>query len=294
MEECLRQYLTYLQDVKKASINTQMSYGRDLRKMIRYFEEQGITDIRKVNRTNINSYVLYLEKQTESSATLSRYIASMKAFFSYFREVGILKDAVASEIKAPRLVKRMPDILTTRQVDDLLSQPDLKSKKGIRDKAMLELLYATGMRVSELLHLKCTDVNLDMCYVVCQSAGKSRVIPFNNQAKHALADYLENVRPGMLADSGEEELFTNCNGKVMSRQGFWKIIKAYGEMAGIKQDITPHTLRHSFAAHLLANGAELSAVQEMMGHSDIATTQIYVNAGGRRIREEYAKAHPRK
>lgn len=294
MEEYLRQYLSYLHNVKKASLNTELSYARDLRKMIKYFEEQGIRDIQKINRTNINSYVLFIEKQTDSTATISRYIASMKAFFAYFREEGIIKESLTSEIKAPRLEKKVPEVLTMEQVDELLNQPDLKNPKGIRDKAMLELLYATGMRVSELLHLKCEDVNLDMCYVECKSSGKSRVIPFNGQAQKALRAYLANARPDMLADSDNEILFTNCSGNNMSRQGFWKIIKGYGMMAGIKQDITPHTLRHSFAAHLVTNGAELSAVQEMMGYSDITATQIYVKAGNKKIREEYAKAHPRK
>lgn len=293
MEEYLQQYLDYLHNVKKVSANTEASYGCDLRKMIKYFEGQEIFDVRKINRTNINSYMLFLEKQTGSSATLSRNIASMKAFFGYLREEGFIKEAVTNDIRAPRLVKKMPEILSLEQVDNLLSQPDLKSRKGIRDKAMLELLYATGMRVSELIHLRCSDINLDMNYAVCSGSSKSRVIPFNGQAKTALENYLRNVRTDMAADENGDILFTNCNGKVMSRQGFWKIIKGYGKMAGIEQDITPHTLRHSFAAHLVANGAELDAVQEMMGHSDIATTQIYVKAGNAKIREVYEKAHPR-
>lgn len=294
MEEYLRQYLEYLHNVKKVSINTELSYGRDIRKMLQYFTEQGITDISKVNRTNINSYVLFVEKNTTSTATVSRYIASMKAFFNFLRERGIVKEQVTGELRAPKLIKKMPEILSIEQVDSLLAQPDGKNAKGVRDKAMLELLYATGMRISELLSLNCEDLNLDLCYVVCRTTGKSRVIPFNSQAQRALKQYLLNARPSMVAEESIKTLFTNCNGTDMSRQGFWKIIKCYGEMAGIMKDITPHTLRHSFAAHLVENGAELSAVKEMMGHADIATTQIYANMANVKIREVYAKAHPRK
>lgn len=294
MEEYLEQYMEYLRNVKRASVNTSLSYGRDLRKMIRYFDGQGINDIGKITRTNINSYMLYIEKQTGSSATISRYIASMRAFFVYMKDMGVIKECPVNDIKAPKIVKKMPDILSVDEMLLLLEQPDVKSDKGIRDKAMLELLYATGMRVSELINLKISDVNMEMGYVTCTSAGKTRVIPFNQEAGKALEAYIGDVRKKMIANEDEDVLFTNCNGEPMSRQGFWKIIKYYGQKAGISHDITPHTLRHSFAVHLVENGADLSAVQEMLGHSDIATTQIYANAGNLRLREVYAKSHPRK
>jgi integrase/recombinase XerD len=292
MEEYLELFTDYLRNEKKASDNTVQSYRRDLRKMITYFAEQGISDIRKINRTNINSYVLHMEKQTSSTATISRYIASMKAFFAYLKNLGVVQELLTSDIKAPKLVKKMPEILSVETMDLLLQQPETGTEKGIRDKAMLELLYATGMRVSELIGLKCSDVNLDMNYVLCKSSGKSRVIPFHKEAGKALAHYLTAARPKMVSDENQKMLFTNCSGQPMSRQGFWKIIKFYAKKAGIEQDITPHTFRHSFAAHLVENGADLSAVQEMLGHSDIATTQIYAQVGNMHIRDVYTKAHP--
>lgn len=227
MEEYLEQYMEYLRNVKRASVNTSLSYGRDLRKMIRYFDGQGINDIGKITRTNINSYMLYIEKQTGSSATISRYIASMRAFFVYMKDMGVIKECPVNDIKAPKIVKKMPDILSVDEMLLLLEQPDVKSDKGIRDKAMLELLYATGMRVSELINLKISDVNMEMGYVTCTSAGKTRVIPFNQEAGKALEAYIGDVRKKMIANEDEDVLFTNCNGEPMSRQGFWKIIKYY-------------------------------------------------------------------
>lgn len=294
MEEYLTRYMDYLCNVKRSSKNTRLSYQRDLRKMFAYFEGKGIRNIQKINKTSINSYVLFLERQTASAATLSRYIASMKAFFGYLKEEGIVQENLAREVKAPRIVRKLPDILSIEEVSLLMEQPDMTCDKGIRDKAMLELLYATGVRVSELIAIKCEDVNLDMCYVCCGSSSKNRVVPFNHHTRNALALYLDQVRSHLVSDSERKELFTNCNGEPMTRQGFWKIIKTYGKQAGITHDITPHTLRHAFAAHLVENGADLGSVQEMLGHSDIATTQIYANVGTMHLREVYAKAHPRK
>ena len=187
----------------------------------------------------------------------------------------------------------MPEILTPKEVDLLLSQPSMKTNKGIRDRAMLELLYATGIRVSELISLKLSDVNLGASYIHCQDLNRERIIPFGSMAKNILKVYVREARPAMVDNEAEEVLFTNCNGTPMSRQGFWKLLKKYAKNAGIQTDITPHTLRHSFAAHLVANGADLRSVQEMLGHSDISTTQIYARMNNRRIKEVYSKAHPR-
>ena len=293
MENEINAFMIYLHNIKKTSENTEMSYRRDLVKVKNYLEEQGIEDVRKITSTNLNSYILYLEKNKFSAATISRNIASLKAFYHYMCKEGMVAEDVAETLHAPKIEKKMPKILSTDEVVRLLEQPSGDTPKEIRDKAMLELLYATGIRVTELITLKLSDVNLQMGYIVCKDSGKERVIPFGNEAKSALIRYLEGTRASMISDADSEYLFANCSGQPMSRQGFWKLIKYYAKKAGIVADITPHTLRHSFAAHLVENGADLRSVQEMLGHSDISTTQIYVNMNRNRLREVYAKAHPR-
>ncbi|MDY2700164.1 MAG: site-specific tyrosine recombinase XerD [Lachnospiraceae bacterium] len=293
MDKEINAFIVYLHNVKRTSENTELSYRRDLMKVRNYMEEQGIEDVKKITSTNLNSYVLYLEKNKFSPATISRNIASLKAFYHYMYKEGMVLEDAAEALHAPRIEKKMPEILSTDEVVRLLEQPSGNSPKEIRDKAMLELLYATGIRVTELITLKLKDVNLQMGYLVCKDGGKERVIPFGNEARSALIRYLEGTRASMIADPDSEYLFANCSGQPMSRQGFWKLIKFYAKKAGIMADITPHTLRHSFAAHLVENGADLRSVQEMLGHSDISTTQIYANMNHNRIREVYAKAHPR-
>ena len=293
MENEINAFMIYLHNIKKTSENTEMSYRRDLVKVKNYLEEQGVEDVRKITSTNLNSYILYLEKNKFSAATISRNIASLKAFYHYMCKEGMVAEDVAETLHAPKIEKKMPEILSTDEVVRLLEQPSGDTPKEIRDKAMLELLYATGIRVTELITLKLSDVNLQMGYIVCKDSGKERVIPFGNEAKSALIRYLEGTRASMISDADSEYLFANCSGQPMSRQGFWKLIKYYAKKAGIVADITPHTLRHSFAAHLVENGADLRSVQEMLGHSDISTTQIYVNMNRNRLREVYAKAHPR-
>ncbi len=293
MENYLDRFMEYLESVKRVSANTELAYRRDLLKMITYFEQKGIDDIHRINKTNINSYILYLEKQTTSTAAISRYIASIRAFFGFLKSENIIDENIAVEIRAPKIIKKAPEILSVEEVDRLLAQPDSTKDKGIRDRAMLELLYGTGMRVSELVGLKLNDINMEMSYVVCSNQDKMRVVPFNDKAKNALKLYIDNVRGKMVAEDASEYLFTNYSGETMSRQGFWKIIKGYGKKAGINKDITPHTLRHSFAAHMVQNGADLGAVQEMLGHADISTTQIYAQIKNPKIREVYATTHPR-
>ncbi|MCR4850892.1 MAG: site-specific tyrosine recombinase XerD [Lachnospiraceae bacterium] len=293
MEELINSFMTYLHNVKKMSQNTELSYRRDLNKVVSYLNDQGIDDIKKVTSTNLTSYVMYLEKNKFSAATVSRNIASLKAFYHYLVKEGLVDDDAATLLHAPKIEKKMPEILSMEEVVRLLEQPSGESSKEIRDKAMLELLYATGIRVTELITLKTEDVNLNMGYIVCRDANKERVIPFGNEAKKALTKYLAGTRSAMVADPNSEFLFANCSGQPMSRQGFWKLIKYYAKKAGIVADITPHTLRHSFAAHLVENGADLRSVQEMLGHSDISTTQIYAHMNHSHIKEVYAKAHPR-
>lgn len=293
MEYEIKEFISYLHNEKKTTENTELSYRRDLMKLCMFLEEQGVTEVGKVTATNLNSYMLYLEKKKFAPATISRNIASIKAFYHFLYKGKLVDEDVAESLKPPKLEKKLPEIMTMHEVARLLDQPDEKKVKGIRDKAMLELLYATGIRVSELISLKLSDVNLQMCFIICRDVGKERVIPFGSKARSALLHYVEQARGELVADTDSDILFVNCSGQPMSRQGFWKLIKFYAKKAGIVADITPHTLRHSFAAHLVENGADLKSVQEMLGHSDISTTQIYANMNHNHIREVYAKAHPR-
>lgn len=293
MTQDIQNFIQYLHQVKKTSENTEVSYARDLKKMNEYLMAQGIHDASEVTATSLNSYILFLEKEGRKPATISRSIASMKAFYHYMEKERRVSVDPSERLKAPRIEKKMPTILTPEEVTRLLEQPGGTSPKELRDKAMLELLYATGIRVSELISLKVSDVNLAMEYLTCSDSHKERIIPFGSIAKEALSRYLELGRPKLVGDEKEEWLFTNCSGQQMSRQGFWKLIKSYGKKAGIEAEITPHMLRHSFAAHMVGNGADLKSVQEMLGHSDISTTQVYAQMGQRRMREVYVKAHPR-
>lgn len=287
------EFITYLREVKKTSRNTELSYKRDLVKLENYLAGQGINDVTKVSVTTLQSYILYMERSGFASATVSRNIASIKAFFHFLFRKSYIKEDISEDLKAPKIEKKLPEILTTEEVNRLLEQPRGASPKDLRDRAMLELLYATGIRVSELISLNLSDVNLQVGYIMCRDARKERVVPFGAPAKRALGEYIKNARPMMIADQASDVLFTNCSGQPMSRQGFWKLVKYYARKAGITSDITPHTLRHSFAAHLVENGADLRSVQEMLGHSDISTTQIYANMSQNRLREVYAKNFPR-
>lgn len=293
MEKAIEGFVSYLHNVKKTSDNTELSYRRDLSKVQQFMREQGVTEIDKVTVTNLNAYILYLEKQKFAAATISRNIASIKAFYHYLYKEGLVTEDISEVLKAPKIEKKVPEILSMEEVVRLLEQPSFDCPKEIRDKAMLELLYATGIRVTELISLKVSDVNMQMGFLTCRDAHKERVIPFGMAAKNAIARYLEQARDAMLEDKAEETLFVNCSGQPMSRQGFWKLIKYYAKKAGITAEITPHTIRHSFAAHLVENGADLRSVQEMLGHSDISTTQIYANLHQNHIRDVYVKAHPR-
>lgn len=293
MLQRINEFVDYLTNVKRASKNTIASYKRDLVKLNNFLTDSGCTEIDKITSTNLNSYVLMIEKQGMSTATVSRNIASVKAFFLYLLKQGLISEDPSETLKPPKIEKKAPVILTIEEINLLLEQPNGTAPKDIRDKAMLELLYATGIRVSELINLKVKDVNLSMNFLQCHDGNKERVIPFTNETRDALEEYLHNAREAMCKDD-QEYLFTNCQGSPMTRQGFWKIIKYYSAKAGIKKDITPHTIRHSFAMHLVNNGADLKSVQEMLGHSDISTTQIYVKANANtKLREVYEKTHPR-
>ena len=293
MEQAIEQFITYLHNVKKTSANTELSYRRDLKKVFIFLRSKGLTDLVNVKEEDLEEYVDSMKEQHFATATVSRNIASMKAFFHFLSQEELIEKDISERLKAPKIEKKMPEILTTEEVVRLLEQPSGDSPKEIRDKAMLELLYATGIRVTELITLRISEVNLSMSFIVCKDAHKERAIPFGMAAKNALIKYMTEAREQMVEDKSSDILFANCSGSPMSRQGFWKLIKYYSKKAGITADITPHTLRHSFAAHLVENGADLRSVQEMLGHSDISTTQIYANMNHNRIREVYAKAHPR-
>jgi len=284
-------YISYLNNVKQASANTVASYRRDLVKLCRYMDAQKIASFNDVTITDLNAYVITMREQNMSTATISRNIASIKSFFMYMFRQGQIANDCAEQLKPPKIEKKLPETLTITEINRLLEQPSKNTPKEIRDKAMLELLYATGMRVSELISLKYDDVNLTLNYILCRDTNKERVIPIENAAKSALEHYMSQVREAMC--EGSDYLFTNLKGSPMTRQGFWKLIKSYAKRAGIDKDITPHMIRHSFASHLVNNGADLKAVQEMLGHSDISTTQIYLRSRQSRIKEEYDKAHPR-
>jgi len=294
MREEIVAFIQYLHIEKQTSSNTEVSYERDLRKMSQYLESQEIDSVKYVTETSLNSYLMYLEQNGMKPATISRNIASMKAFFSYLCKMHQIEKDPAERLKAPKIEKKIPAILTLNEMNHLLEQPSGDSPKELRDKAMLELLYATGIRVSELISLKLSDINLSMEYISCADIHKERVIPFGKKAKEALKLYLRDGRPKLVEDTENTWLFTNCSGQAMSRQGFWKLIKSYGEKAGIEAEITPHTLRHSFAAHMVGNGADLKAVQEMLGYADISAAQIYMQMNqNQKIREVYVSAHPR-
>ncbi|MCI8831582.1 MAG: tyrosine recombinase [Lachnospiraceae bacterium] len=275
MIEAIQEFVIYLRDVKKTSRNTEISYQRDLIQLEEYLRNQGIVEPDKVTKTSLNSYILYMEKSGKATTTISRELAAIKAFFHYQFKEGRIRRDPAELLKAPKVEKKAPVILSVEEVQSLLAQPEGKNAKEVRDKAMLELLYATGIRVSELINLQLSDINLSVGFLVCRDGQRERTIPFGKKASKALSAYLEQARSQLLKGQESDLLFTNCNGKAMTRQGFWKIIKYYGEKAGVQTDITPHSLRHSFAAHLLRSGADIQAVQAMLGHSDMATTQVY-------------------
>lgn len=293
MEEQIAAFVTYLHNVKNTSQNTELSYQRDLRKLCAFLKARGIERAEDVTAVSLNAYIRYLEQQQFSAATVSRNVASVRAFFHYlFREHLIYAD-VSERLKPPKVEKKAPEILSPQEVERLLSQPGDRSPKEIRDKAMLELLYATGIRVSELIGLQVSDVNMQMGFIICHDRNRERAVPFGTKAKVALTEYFFKARSALVGEPDQGTLFVNYAGAPMSRQGFWKLVKHYAQKAGIEGDITPHTLRHSFAAHLVANGADLRSVQEMLGHSDISTTQIYAGAMQDHLREVYAKTHPR-
>ena len=289
--ELLAAFSAYLADEKKAAANTISSYLRDVNQFSHYLDGDRIP-LDRAEQRHVENYVRWLTSMGKSPSTITRSVASLKCFYQFLTQEGICESNPARSVKPVRAERKLPKILTSREVELLLEQPQCVDLKGYRDHAMLELLYATGIRVGELINLNVGDVNLPARFLHCASKGKERAIPLYPAAVKALEDYLRDIRP-QLALEGEQALFVNMNGERMSRQGFWKLIKYYQEKAGIQTDITPHTLRHSFAAHLLENGADLRSIQEMLGHADISSTQIYSRLLNQKIKDVYRKSHPR-
>ena len=288
----LDNYRAYLTEEKHSSENTVASYVRDVTQFKVYLKENGM-DLKRAKTEHVQDYVLMMKRKGKSAASVTRCLASLKSFYAYMITVGNVKTNPAKGVAAAKVERKYPQILTNKEVELFLEQPQCTDAKGYRDHAMLELLYATGIRVSELISLDVADLNLAAGFIRCESKGKERIIPLYSTAIRALQDYVKEIRPQLIAGEEEEALFVNMSGERMSRQGFWKIIKYYKEKAQIEKEITPHTLRHSFAVHLLENGADIHAIQEMMGHADISSTQIYTHVVKKQLKDIYHKAHPR-
>ena len=293
MLNLIQAYENYLTKVKQASANTVSSYMRDIRQFSDWLKSVEDIDVIDASQLNISDYLLYLESEGKTGSTVSRNLASLKNFYSYVVSSGFLEKTPVTAVRVNRGEKKLPQILTSREIELLLAQPACVDAKGYRDKAMLEVMYATGIRVSELIALDITDVNLDLGIIKCNGPKKSRAIPLYPAALKALMTYVRDVRQSMLADPGEQALFVNVGGVRMSRQGFWKILKHYQTTAHIEKEITPHTLRHSFAVHLLENGADIGSLQQLMGHSDISSTQMYTHMINQKIKFVYEKCHPK-
>lgn len=290
---CFSAYEEFLKEKKKVSANTLSAYLRDIRQLGEYLSSHTDCGYTGADGRVLSDYIGWLRASGKSVATTSRAIASIKSFYGFLLDGGVISQNPSALLTPDKSTQKLPQILTSREVELLLEQPECVDAKGYRDRAMLELLYATGLRVSELIGLDVSDVNLDAGITTCHSRGHDRSIPLYPAAIKALGEYLEFIRPQMVASPDETALFVNVSGECMSRQGFWKLIKSYQARAGIEKDITPHTLRHSFAAHLLENGADLRSIQEMLGHADISSTQIYSQLVKKQLKDVYNKAHPR-
>ena len=292
MEKQIKLFLEFLQNEKKLSDNTLQSYKRDILQFEEYVEKNRI-NYAKMNQEDIKTYLTHLQELGKKSSTISRNLASIRSFYQFLIRNRKVKHDPTGDVQSPKVEKRVPSVLSSKEVELLLEQPKTVDLKGIRDKAMLEFAYATGMRVTEIINLDIDDVNLKEGYVSCSNANKQRNIPLGAISINALKEYIKKARPYLIKSEDEKSLFVNINGKRLTRQGFWKIVKFYKEQAHIEKEITPHVLRHSFATHLLQNGADLKAIQVMLGHSDISSTQVYMQFQDEGLKNIYKKAHPR-
>ncbi len=280
MDALLKEFTEYLKGVKKTSENTVISYKRDLERMLSYMERRGITDVKDITQDRLLDYAGSLHDEHFAASSITRHYTSIKAFFRYMLENGNIEDNPAETLKSPQIEKKGPRVLTTVEIEDLLSQKFSNDAKGMRDKAILELMYATGLKASEVIGLKLSNVDLSLSCIRITGSGrnaKERLVPYGKKAKDALSSYLLKARGDLLTENEDDEtVFLNCSGLPMSRQGLWKLIKTYVKKAGINSDITPFTLRHSFAVHLVDNGADVSSVQELMGYSESNTISRYI------------------
>lgn len=292
MEKDIKNFLEFIKSDKKLSKNTLESYQRDILQYQEYLEEKKI-NYKEVNNENVLGYLDYLKGLDKKASTISRHLASIRLFYQYLLKNKIVKEDPTKGIQSPKIEKKAPSVLSSQEVSLLLEQPNGEGLKSIRDKAMLEVAYATGMRVTEIISLNVSDIDIESSLVTCKNENKQRIIPLGKLSLSALKEYMTIARPNMIKDDNETALFVNINGKRLTRQGFWKIIKFYKEQAHITKDITPHVLRHSFATHLLQNGADLKSIQTMLGHSDISSTQVYMQFQDDSLKNIYNKAHPR-
>lgn len=292
MKDYIKEFGNYLSAVKKLSKNSYDSYMRDLEQFLTFCYSKNITDVSLIDNSFIKNYFKHLKRAGKSAATSSRALATLRCYFNYLISIDEISDTPVYKIEINKVEKAFPETLTNKEIKLLLSQPDTSTQKGIRDKAMLEVLYATGMRVTELISLKLHNVNLQLGIIHLTSEKGERVIPMYPEALSCISEYMVNVRKLLIYDKGVDELFVNTNGKPMTRQGFWKIIKYYANKAKIEKEITPHTLRHSFAEHLLENGAPLADIKEILGHSDISSTQVYAQMLKSKYAQSYKKYHP--
>jgi len=294
MFELISQFLDYLTIERGLSQNTVKSYNMDLIKFSEYLKTRNVKKVESVTKHDISKYLYYLKDKGLSASSISRNLAAIKVFFRFLVSERITKENAAGTIESPRLLRHLPEVLNTTEVTKMLEVPNSRSLLGVRDKAAMELMYATGMRVSEMVELMTGGLNLDVGFIRCTGkGGKERIVPVGRQAKIALTRYLEKGRKKLVKHKEDRHLFLSRLGKKISRQSFWKMLKKYAKLAGIKRNITPHTLRHSFATHLLEKGADLRSVQEMLGHADISTTQIYTHINKARLKGIHKKFHPR-
>lgn len=293
MLDLIQAYENYLTKVKQASMNTISSYMRDIRQFAAWLRESKHIDVIEAQQQDIVEFLKHLEEEGRTGATVSRSLASLKNFYAYVVSSGFIEKTPATDIRIDRGEKKLPQILTGREIELLLAQPVCSDPKGYRDKAMLEIMYATGIRVTELINLDIEDVNIEQGIIKCSSERRSRIIPLYPAALNALRVYIRDIRDSMISAPREKALFVNVNGARMSRQGFWKILKFYQVQARIDKEITPHTLRHSFAVHLLENGADIGSLQELMGHSDVSSTQMYTQLINQKLKSVYKKCHPK-
>ncbi len=293
MLQMIRDYEAYLSEARGASANTQASYMRDIKLFSHYLEANDRSDLTGVSHDDVCAYLKWLKDEGKSIATVTRTTAGLKSFYNYLCSHGYMENNPVSSVKTDKSQRKMPQVLSGKEVNFLLEQPECTDAKGFRDRAMLELLYATGIRVSELISLNVSDVIMGAQFIKCTSHGRDRIIPIYVTAAQAIQTYIASARKTMLRNQNEQALFVNCNGERMTRQGFWKIIKQYQEKAHLGKEVTPQILRHTFATHLLENGADLQSIQMMMGHADISSTQVYASLIKQRINDVYQRAHPR-